>query len=248
MSKLKTNEEFIEESKLKFGNKFNYSKCNYTGAYSSITLVCNDCGNEFQITPHSHLRRDGGCRVCAIKKIAKLKELTLEEVIKKCKTHINADKYDFTNIEWNGSHKNMKLKCREHGYFEILPYNFYGNWEGCPDCYKSVGETIIREILISKKMSFQSQVNFEGLVDQRKLFYDFYLPEHKILIECNGKQHYKYTELFHKNLHNFHRQLHHDWLKRKYAKQHSLELVVFKYTKKKKLMKEVEKFLSTISS
>ena len=40
---------------------------------------------------------------------------------------------------------------------------------------------------------------------------------------------YKFNKCFHKNLHEFHRQLHHDWLKRKYAKDKKIPIVYLNY-------------------
>ena len=78
----KTTEQFIEDSKKKFGDRFDYSKCVYTGAVNNVTLICKECGNEFVINAHGHLRTiDGGCKLCAIKKVSKLKRITQDEII-----------------------------------------------------------------------------------------------------------------------------------------------------------------------
>ena len=50
-----------------------------------------------------------------------------------------------------------------------------------------------------------------------------------MLIEYNGIQHYEFKPYFHKTLHDFHKQLHHDWLKRKYARKNNIKLMVVSY-------------------
>lgn len=42
-------------------------------------------------------------------------------------------------------------------------------------------------------------------------------------------QHYKNIPFFYKTEHDWHRQLHHDWMKRKYAKNNGINLLVIPY-------------------
>ena len=55
----------------------------------------------------------------------------------------------------------------------------------------------------------------------------FFIPNKNLLIEHNGEQHY--FNSFKKPIHEWHRQLHHDWLKRKYAKENKLKLLIIPY-------------------
>lgn len=59
----KTHDEFIQESKLLFKDKFDYSKTNYTGALNKITISCKKHG-EFNIIASEHLSGCGGCTKC----------------------------------------------------------------------------------------------------------------------------------------------------------------------------------------
>lgn len=82
----KTTEQFIEDGKKKFGDKFDYSKCEYIGAVNNIILICKECDNEFVINAHGHLMTtDGGCKICAFKKVSEAKRITQDEIIEKCK-------------------------------------------------------------------------------------------------------------------------------------------------------------------
>lgn len=56
--------EFIEKSKTKFGEKFNYEKLNYIDSKTKVTLICPIHG-EFSITPHAHLLSPTGCQECS---------------------------------------------------------------------------------------------------------------------------------------------------------------------------------------
>ena len=52
----------IDEFKKIHGDKYNYQKVEYKGAFSKVTIVCKEHG-EFKQTPHSH-KQGRGCPVC----------------------------------------------------------------------------------------------------------------------------------------------------------------------------------------
>ena len=66
----KTTEEFIKESKDKFGEQFDYTNVSYGGLNKEVILYCKNKdkkGNEhgyFTITPQRHLVNKGGCKLC----------------------------------------------------------------------------------------------------------------------------------------------------------------------------------------
>ena len=59
----KTTEEFIEESKQKFGNKFDYSKVLYERKDKPVCIICPKHG-EFWQAPHNHIGLKQGCPYC----------------------------------------------------------------------------------------------------------------------------------------------------------------------------------------
>ena len=72
----------------------------------------------------------------------------------------------------------------------------------------------------------------------------FLLPKYNVLIEYNGNQHYSFNSYFHKTLHDFHKQKHHDWLKRKYAISNNFKLISIPYWDFKNIEKILTKSLS----
>jgi len=58
-----TNEEFINESKKRFPNKFTYEKTNYIYSLKPVTITCVIHG-DFNIVAAEHLRRNGSCTKC----------------------------------------------------------------------------------------------------------------------------------------------------------------------------------------
>lgn len=57
-------EDFVEKARAVHGNKYDYSKVEYTSVHNKVTIICPIHG-EFQQTPHSHVTNKQGCPVCA---------------------------------------------------------------------------------------------------------------------------------------------------------------------------------------
>lgn len=74
--KLKTTEQFITEAKAIHGDRYDYSKVNYTGYNSKVEIICPIHGSFFQ-TPREHLR-GAGCQKCLKKGQTKLYNNLLE--------------------------------------------------------------------------------------------------------------------------------------------------------------------------
>lgn len=150
-----------------------------------------------------------------------------EQFIEKAK-QLHGNKYDYSLVEYINNRTRVKIICPEHGIFETTPQiHLKGN--KCPTCNFSLGENNLKEFLKENNIKFEEQKKFSNLKDKTYLSYDFYIPSKNLLVEYNGIQHYKFNKFFHKDLHCFHKQLHHDWLKRKYAKDNNINLLVIPY-------------------
>lgn len=111
-----------------------------------------------------------------------------------------ADNYDYSKSEYINAKTNVCIICPIHGEFWQSPH-YHLKGCGCPHCNESKLEKEIREFLISKNIKFESQKTFDWLKFKKQgiLKYDFYLPEHKIAIECQGIQHFKNVDYFNKD-------------------------------------------------
>ena len=125
-----TTEEFIEKSKKKHGNKYNYSKVKYVGAHTKVIIRCIEHG-EFKQTPGSHLYGQG-CPTCANILNAKKRSLTTEDFIEKAKK-VHGDKYNYSKVEYISTHKKVSIICKKHGEFKQKPNNHLSG-SGCPTC------------------------------------------------------------------------------------------------------------------
>lgn len=64
-----TTSDFIEKSKKKHGDKYDYSLVKYINNTNKVIIICPIHG-QFEQTPHNH-KRGGGCKKCAYIEIAK---------------------------------------------------------------------------------------------------------------------------------------------------------------------------------
>ena len=90
MKGLKT-EEFIEKSKLIWGNRFDYSLSNYLSGNVKVLIICKEHG-EFLQRASAHLNGQG-CMECRLEK----RRSGLETFLNRC-FEIHGDKYDYSLV------------------------------------------------------------------------------------------------------------------------------------------------------
>ena len=98
----------------------------------------------------------------------------------------------------------------------------------CPNCNISKGEEKIKKILINNKIKFEQQYRFRGLQSKRMLKCDFYLPNHMVVIEFNGRQHYEPVKAFGGNI-AFIESQKRDEIKKLFLKENNIRLLEIHY-------------------
>lgn len=92
------------------------------------------------------------------------------------------------------------------------------------------------EDLIKKALpSYKYKREYYVLYQNTQLFFDFILPELKILIEVQGQQHYTFNKFFHGTEDNFKNAMFRDRLKTEYVASTPFKLVIIKYDEVPKL-------------
>lgn len=208
--KRKTTEQFIQKSKEIFGDKFNYEKTKYIGARQNITLICNDCGYEFEMIACNHLAGQS-CPKCQ----NKLK-ITKEIFIERAK-EIHQDKYDYSKAIINGSKNYCTIICKKCGneFEQQISAHLQGN--GCPKCSnirKKLKEQEKNKELFLKqaKEIYQdkydySKINYINavtpvLIRCKKCNYEFYQTPNNHIFHpsecqnCNNNFHHLTKEIF----------------------------------------------------
>lgn len=138
--------------------------------------------------------------------------------------------------EYNLTHEMALFKCLKcNREFHATPHNVLQG-SRCPYCTKSKGEELVRGCLEKYHIDYQSQKKFDGLigVGGRNLSYDFYLPNHNLLIEFQGRGHYEPVQFQNRERlsaeEQFVKQQEHDKRKRQYASDNGYILLEISYT------------------
>ena len=82
---------------------------------------------------------------------------------------------------------------------------------------------------------FRIEKQFYVNVENNKYFFDFYIKELSILIECHGEQHLRFVKHYHGDMTNYYKQVIRDRAKEAYAHVNNYILVKFFYDEEKKL-------------
>ncbi len=128
-------ELFIQKSIQKHGIKYSYDKTIYVKACEKVIITCNECNEDFRVTPNKHLSRGDGCRKCSMKKVHDNQRGSLEEFIRKSReTH--GDKFDYSQSVYTNSKTLITIICPiiNHGPFEQTPNNHLSGFNGCTYC------------------------------------------------------------------------------------------------------------------
>lgn len=211
-------EDYIKECKLK---GYDIPIEDYINSDTKIKHKCNKCGNIYEQRPYNHLNGQG-CPKCAKDR----KRKSAIQYIEECKSK----GYDLPIDSYVDNRTKIKHKCSKgHVYLQRPDMHIGKAEQGCPICNESHGEKYIRNYLDSKGIKYIPQKKFHDLRDKTYLSYDFYLPDYNILIEYQGKQHYKAFDYF-GGKDNLIKQQLHDNLKRTYAKEHDYKLLELHYS------------------
>jgi len=178
VGKNKTTHDFIKESMKMHGDKYDYSKTEYISCNEKITIICKIHG-EFLQTPTNHLN-SSGCGKCF-----GTYQPTTEEWIEKAR-NIHGDKYDYSKVEYINCIEKVIIICKIHGEFKQTP-NSHLNGCGCPFCVNKT-EGKLYEKLQKTYPSTIAQFSPEWIGRKR---FDFCIPEHNIIIELDGRQHFE---------------------------------------------------------
>jgi very-short-patch-repair endonuclease len=141
--------------------------------------------------------------------------------------------FSYPDFKYKNAYSNIQIICPKHGLFECSSSNHLSG-AGCPLCRVSRGERIITNYLTKHDISFISQKKFETCKNINHLPFDFHITDTNILIEFDGKQHYKPVPHW-GGVENLKKIQKNDQIKTKWAEQNEYRLIRIKYTKLKKI-------------
>lgn len=180
-------ETFIKKAKKVHGNKYDYSESVVNGVDNKTKIICPEHG-EFYQTPYKHINSMQGCPICGKKKVGEKSRNSEKDVIENAKK-VHGNKYDYSKSKYDGIDKKMLIICPKHGEFYQTPYAHINLKCGCPKCKRSTLEEKIINLLDDNGIKYEYRKR--NLPFLNGLEADFYLPNEKIIIECQGIQHFK---------------------------------------------------------
>tara|TARA_B110000977_G_scaffold201073_1_gene293988 strand:+ start:52 stop:4359 length:4308 start_codon:yes stop_codon:yes gene_type:complete len=143
-------EKFIEVH----GDKYDYSKVEYTGGSNYVIIICKKHG-EFKQKPDKH-KYGQGCPKCLGK------NLSNSDIISHFR-NVHGEKYDYSLVRYETSLKKVKIKCPIHGEFEQLP-KLHKTGHGCPLCGGGI-------LLNTKQVILQFKEVHGNKYDYSKVYY-----------------------------------------------------------------------------
>lgn len=222
-SKKLTTEDFITRARKIHGNRYDYSKVDYKNLKEKVCIICSEHG-EFWQAPKDHL--DGcGCKKCNLSEMAAALPEQRKEIFLRRSREIHGDKYDYSKADYKSSKEKVCIICPEHGEFWQIAHDHMNGCK-CPQCAKkSLGEAKIKETLTDMGIKFihdKASLNFLG-----RLRPDFYLPDYNLVIEYDGKQHFR--EFFTISSETLEQRQERDALKNKLCEENGVEILRIPY-------------------
>jgi len=220
--------EFIDRSNQIHSFKYNYDNVVYVNQHEKVTITCPIHGN-FNQMPQDHLRGKG-CPKC---NAPYLNGRTKKELLTDFRK-IHGRKYSYPNLpEHCNNRQYIEILCSKHGLFKQRIANHLRG-DGCPSCRNSKQENILEGLFTKKHISYIREKTFPWLKRKGHMYVDFYLPEYKIAIECQGAQHFgvevphrfKFSKEDYVDIRN------RDELKYKLCNLHGIRVLFFCYCKK----------------
>lgn len=126
--KKKTTEQFIQQSKQKYMDRFTYESTKYKNATTKVELTCKLHGT-FEVRPNDHLSGNGGCKECS-----NVVKITLEEFITRASL-IHSNTYDYSKFIFKDMNTKGIIICANHGEFLQKPRDHIKG-SGCIVCGK----------------------------------------------------------------------------------------------------------------
>lgn len=138
-----TQEEFLKRCHEIYGEAYNFNKVKYINMHTKITIVCNNCGSEFEITPSNFLyanKTKYGCTNCTKRK--KNKYWTKERALEEAKKYTTKNEFK-KNCGGGFSAASENGWLKEYFWLNTKRPHGYWNYETCKEAalkYKTKSE------------------------------------------------------------------------------------------------------------
>lgn len=135
--------------------------------------------------------------------------------------------YELLSTSYENSHAYLSYKCPK-GHINSMSWSNFSRGKRCPSCSRSKGEEKIAKYLNDINVKYISQYKFDNCRNILPLPFDFYLPDYNLIIEYDGKQHFKPVDIF-GGQDGFEETQLHDQIKTQYCKDNNIKLLRIPY-------------------
>lgn len=141
-TRTKNQAEILDGFRLAHGDRYDYSRVEYTGNKAKVEIVCAIHG-PFWMAPNSH-QQGNGCPKCGRESFREKVSFGLEDFLAKAKK-AHGERYDYSTVVFNCFQQPVEITCRKHGTFKQNARS-HTRGNGCPECaYEaSLGEKLDR--------------------------------------------------------------------------------------------------------
>lgn len=245
-----TNESFIEKSRKRHGDHYDYTHVKYVNNDTPVCIVCKGCNEIHWMSPDAHLRSpSGGCNKCW-GKTGRSPERKMQDFIVEA-NRIHNNRYVYLDKEYNPNVAH--IYCHIHRDFTLKPSDHLKGL-GCPHCFPkqslrtgiSEGERRVIKHLKARNIPYiyNKEIKNEYGISNRQVFRpDFQLLAHNAIIEFNGEQHYRYVEGIHADYNAFIQQQLRDVEMRQYCHDHNIRLLEIRYDEIDNIPELIDNFL-----
>jgi len=183
---LTTFKKFKAKARKKHSNKYKYLE--FSGLQKPAVVECPRHG-QFTQKAAAHIRGQG-CRKCRDELYSKTFRKTTEEFVAVAKA-VHGSLFNYDKVNYTTHDVPVLIGCRRHGHFKQRPgHHLEGH--GCPTCSSSQGERAVRRWLDEHGINYFYQWREHGCIAmQTTAVFDFWIPEHEVIIEYDGKQHFR---------------------------------------------------------
>jgi hypothetical protein len=211
----KTTQEFVEESKKIWGDRFEYNETEYFGSLKKVKFFDKKRGVFIEQIASLHLQG------------FESKSMNQEEFIEKSKL-ISDFLYSYEKCYYTNKTSKIKLSCPIHGDFEVNPFLHLNNGMSCKNCEEHEFNKKVFKFLDKHGFNFERQKIFTDCRNIFELPFDFYIPSKRTCIEFDGIQHFQPVDHF-GGLKTYEQLKINDKIKNEYCENNYINLIRIKY-------------------
>lgn len=202
----------------------------YLGCKHKMKFICHhhlDKGIQYN-TVDNIINGHHICKYCGCSELWENNRITIDIIQAEC----NRIGVNYIGRFSKNNESHIQYICPYHQEIGIQTTSwthFKELGKGCPHCNKiSKGELKIYNYLLQNNITFFREHKFNNCINNRRLRFDFYLPEKNIIIEFNGIQHYKPISIF-GGEEKFKLNQQNDKIKIKYCNDNNIQMIIIPY-------------------